>query len=278
MRMITFTLALVLSMGVHADDAMTMGMVEATGLGTVDMSKVRNKIQGKILAKRAAVVDAQRNLLEMVEGVRVTSGTTVKDAQLESDLIANRVKGLLKGAFTVEENIMEEDGEFLAEVKMAICLSATLTQCKTRPNLGQIVYASLEKPEPEQVFEPAPEVVEEAPAPASPEPYTGVVVDLTSQDFSPYYDVRMVTNQGKEVYGPGHFDPSAGGDWLHWSKSVATAQGNAGVVGANPLVIAASGTTEDSNIILSDDDAMAVFQANLKNDFLSQGKVIFVVK
>jgi len=275
MRILFIALALSLSLSATAEDAMTMGMVEATGLGTVDMTKVRNKIQGKILAKRAAVVDAQRNLLEMIEGVRVTSGTTVKDAQLESDLIANRVKGLLKGAFTVEENIMEEDGEFLAEVKMAVCLSASLTQCKQRPNLGQIVYAALEKPAKEEVFEPEPAEVAAEPEP--PAPYTGVVVDLSQQDFSPYYDVRMVTSQGKEVYGPGHFDPSQGGDWLHWSKSVDNASSTANVIGSNPLVIAASGTTEDSNIILSDDDAMAVFQANLKNDFLSQGKVIFVV-
>ena len=122
-----------------ADNAVTQGVVEATGFGTVDLSKTKNKIQAKLLAKRAARVDAQRNLLEMVEGVRVTSGTTVKDAQLESDLVANRVKGLLRGAFVVNEGMTEEDGQVLAEVKLALCVNASLATCKARPQLSQIL-------------------------------------------------------------------------------------------------------------------------------------------
>lgn len=252
-------------------DALTEGLVEATGMGTVDSAKARNKIQAKLLAKRAAIVDAQRNLLEMIEGVRVTSGTTVKDAQLESDLIANRVKGLLKGAFTTNENIIEDGGEFLAEVTLGVCINASLTQCSARPKLSQIIYESLDKPAEEEKFQAEPD--------PSASGVSGLIVDTSNVEFSPYFDVRLVASDGKEVYGPGHFDVQSGGDWLNWADSLDIAKGNTSVVGDSPLVVTASSLTGESNIMLSDEDAIRVFQANLQNgDFLREGKVILVVQ
>jgi hypothetical protein len=253
-------------------DALTEGLVEATGMGTVDTAKARNKIQAKLLAKRAAIVDAQRNLLEMIEGVRVTSGTTVKDAQLESDLIANRVKGLLKGAFTTSENIIEDGGEYLAEVTLGVCINASLTQCSARPKLSQIIYESLDKPADEEKFQAEPD-------PSAATGVSGLIVDTSGVEFSPYFDVRLVASDGKEVYGPGHFDVQSGGDWLNWADSLDVAKGNAAVVGDSPLVVTASSLTGESNIMLSDEDAVRVFQANLQNgDFLREGKVILVVQ
>ena len=102
------------------------GLVEAVGFGTVDTAKTANRTQARLMAKRAAIVDAQRNLLEMIDGVRITSGTTVKDAQLESDIIGNRIKGLLKGAFILKQELTEEDDTYLYEVTMGVCLNASL--------------------------------------------------------------------------------------------------------------------------------------------------------
>lgn len=256
----------------NAPNALAQGLIEATGLGTVDTTKTANRIQARLLAKRAAVVDAQRNLLEMVEGVRVTAGTTVKDAQLESDLIANRVKGLLQGAFTIDESIIEDGGEYLAEVKLGVCLNASVTNCRARPTLSQIIYQTLDKPADGQKFQ--------APGQADAvSGVTGLIVDATAVDFEPYFDVRLVTHQGKEVYGPGHFDMMSGEDWLHWARSVNSARDKVDLVGDNPLVVAAAGLTEDSRIVLQDEDAVRIFRANLDNDdFLSKGRVIFVVQ
>lgn len=57
-----------------------------------------NKAQARVMAERAAVVDAQRNLLETAEGVRVNGETQVKDFMTQSDVITTRVNGLVKGA------------------------------------------------------------------------------------------------------------------------------------------------------------------------------------
>ena len=52
--------------------------------------------QKELTAKRAAIVVAQRNLAEILNGVRISGQTTVKDAALESDLIRSSVEGMIK--------------------------------------------------------------------------------------------------------------------------------------------------------------------------------------
>lgn len=61
-----------------------------------------------LLACRAAMADAQRNLLEASQGVRVTSETLVKDFVVASDEIRVTVEGLVKGATMLERK--EDDG------------------------------------------------------------------------------------------------------------------------------------------------------------------------
>jgi hypothetical protein len=71
------------------------------------------------MAQRGAVVDAQRNLLEIIKGVNVTSETTVQDMITTRDYIYTRVDGVIKGAKMVGEPI-EKDG--IIEVRMRISL------------------------------------------------------------------------------------------------------------------------------------------------------------
>jgi len=71
--------------------------VRATGTGVVDGSNP-NAAQARLMAERAAVVVAQRNLLELVEGVRVDSETRVENFMTDYDVISTRVEGMVRGA------------------------------------------------------------------------------------------------------------------------------------------------------------------------------------
>lgn len=74
----------------------TSGIVIAKGSGAPSPD-AQNPAQGRILAKRAAISDARRNLLETLEGVRVASSTVVKEYMVENDVIKTRVHGIVKG-------------------------------------------------------------------------------------------------------------------------------------------------------------------------------------
>ncbi len=97
----------------------TTQYVEAKGWNVIDTVKFPNKAQAKAMARRGAVVDAQRNLLECIKGVRIVGETTVKNMVTEGDYIYSRLEGVLQGAETVGEPIFE-DG--MVEVRMRVPL------------------------------------------------------------------------------------------------------------------------------------------------------------
>ena len=68
--------------------------VEATGVA-VAPNNVKGA-QGRALARRGAIVDLQRNLLESIGGVQIDSRTTVNDFMAE-DRVRSEVHGLIRG-------------------------------------------------------------------------------------------------------------------------------------------------------------------------------------
>lgn len=66
----------------------------------------------RAMACRAAVLDAQRNLVESIHGVRVEGTTVVANMMVESDVIKTSVSGLLRGATMVSRDL-QDDGSCL---------------------------------------------------------------------------------------------------------------------------------------------------------------------
>lgn len=97
----------------------TNQFIEAKGQSVIDNERFKNPAQAKLMAKRGAIVDAQRNLLEITKGVQVTSETKVQDMITTSDYIYSRVDGVIKNAQQVGEAV-EKDGYI--EVTMRIPL------------------------------------------------------------------------------------------------------------------------------------------------------------
>lgn len=71
--------------------------VRATGTGVLDTGNP-NMAQARLMAERAAVVVAQRNLLETVQGIRVDSETRVENFMTDYDIIYTRVEGIVRNA------------------------------------------------------------------------------------------------------------------------------------------------------------------------------------
>lgn len=95
----------------------TTQYVEAKGWSVVDTVKFKNPAQARLMAVRGATVVAQRNLLEILNGVRIVGETTVKDMITESDYVYTRVDGILKGAEMVGQPVIA-DG--IAEVTLHV--------------------------------------------------------------------------------------------------------------------------------------------------------------
>lgn len=76
----------------------TNQFIEVSGTAIQNFEKHKDSTQRVELAKRAALLVAKANLLEIVEGVNVYRETTVEDLMLESDILKAKVEGRVKGA------------------------------------------------------------------------------------------------------------------------------------------------------------------------------------
>ena len=104
--------------------AAALAMVAGTAVGQDAVDKVR-QTQSRLLAKRAAQVDAYRNLAEQVMGLQITSNTLVRDFVAENDQIATSMNTFLRGAKVVDVRYMEDDS---AEVTVELALLTVQTE------------------------------------------------------------------------------------------------------------------------------------------------------
>lgn len=91
-------------------------VIQATGVGVPGEGQVGT--EGRLMAERAAKVEAMRNLTEKVYGVQIDSRTTVRDFVTEDDTIQARVKQTLAGAEQVGEPRVLPDGSVEVTVQM----------------------------------------------------------------------------------------------------------------------------------------------------------------
>jgi len=108
----------------------TKGTVFASGYGVAG-EQVPNR-KKRLLARRAAQVDAYRNLAEILSGVRVSSETTIKDLEAHSDIIKTKLDAVVKGALIIKDIYQNEVAQIVIEVKMDGNLIETISNKNNR--------------------------------------------------------------------------------------------------------------------------------------------------
>ena len=91
------------------------------GLGAALEAVAQSEGQIKLMTRRAAKVDALRNLLEVIYGLQIDARTTVRDFVTQSDVIRARVAATVQGAREIDYKV-EPDGT--AEVTVEVTLGA----------------------------------------------------------------------------------------------------------------------------------------------------------
>lgn len=92
--------------------------IRATGSGAPPPSAI-SPAQARLMAERAAKLDAYRNLLEQAYGVQITSHSTVKDFVLQNDTIRSRVEAFIKGAKITDTRHLS-DGSVEVEMELTL--------------------------------------------------------------------------------------------------------------------------------------------------------------
>lgn len=274
------------------------GYFEVTGRATSKYDT--NRIKMKLMSLEAARVMAQFRLVELIEGVQITAGTKVVDASFSGQVVANRVKGALKGAVTIKEEITwspsgtggsTEVPE--AAVTLRICFRDKAPACVKHGGGQQGVYRKLQidkvelppieefKPTVEEVAK-AEEVLQEAlkEAPVAIKVYTALIVSMDGEPYQPSLAPEIVTNNGELVYAISQISPKAlfRSGPVQFANTIEDARAIK-LMGDNPLQMTAELLNSDGQIVLSDENASLVSAASAAGDnFLKAAKVTIVLE
>jgi len=251
--------------------------IQAIGIGFIP-ENVINAGQARRAAMRIAKQDALRQLIEIVNGVNVTSETTVSGAMFD-DVIKTQVQGAIRGARQIGQPkyLSDTSVEVVYEVKMADISRVLLPMAEKAPTLtyddanvgvsGTVAAAA----EQEQVG---------TDTGVKSGGVTGIIIDGTGLGLRPAMSPRILNQGGSVVYGPGQYsrDYAAANGVAGYAKSLDQAKSDTRVQG-NPLIIRAASTSGSSSadVIISNADAGKLAVADGAGGLLKNCRVMFVL-
>jgi hypothetical protein len=202
-----------------------------------------NPAQAEVSARTAAIVDAQRYLLEMTQGVQVDVTTCVSDYMV-SEVKRKHIKGIIKDYEITEESW--EGGKY--EITMQI-------------PMGKLI----------KIFVNDDDNINDNVAPNRQTNYTGLVIDARSIDLKPAIRISIYSERGEKICGPTHTTYRVTGKGIEDIRDKR--------LGNNPFRIYANGTSDSNNvdIVISDEDANRIRNNILYTEVFSKGRFFVLI-
>jgi hypothetical protein len=176
-----------------------------------------------MLARRAAIVDAYRQLAEQIKGVNVDADTTVENMMVTSDVVRTHVSALVQGARIVDEKTLSEGGYSVTlQVSMFGVSNSLATAVLERPQVKEAFPPVVQKVEPSIPLPPTdygypstpstkpmygkPSSAANAPSGRAIGGYTGLIVDCRGLGLKPVMSPVIKNTDGTPIYGYKNLD------------------------------------------------------------------------
>ncbi|MBC7526306.1 MAG: hypothetical protein H7308_02045 [Chthonomonadaceae bacterium] len=272
------------------------GTLFATGLGAINR-KEGDDAKSYLRARSFARMDARRNLLAIIDSVKIDSMTTGQDYEAQNETIREQISGLLKGTEIVSERTITIGNGKMVEVTVSMPLygenglsSVYVPEIVERNRMvlpsttpEDTSEDALEIPrlpapaDPPKIFQPR-EDVGPAHAAISDGPITAVIIDARGMNVERSMSPKIRRRDGSEVWGTLKVSPEFVIDQgiVAYATSMGDAKKNRRV-GGNPLVIKAAGRTGGrftTDVVITDEDADTLLQSNKKDGFLKEFRVV----
>lgn len=248
----------------------TAGYIEVIGVGMPSTDLV-NKPSSHPVAFRAAKKDAERNLLDIIQSVKVDSQTSLKDFIAKDIHIGASIDALVKKSVVIDYKYLVND---VAEIRLRVPLYHEL--------MTIILPLAMEKSETyptESIISRTAKALNMTTSTTPVIHYTGVIIDARGSQMRPALMPKILDEQGRAVYGTANVD-------MQWARK----EGMIGYtndmkslinnrrVKDNPLIIKALKTKGDekSDLVISNADARQIRMMAEKTSVLKQCKVIVV--
>lgn len=224
--------------------------------------------RAKIMARRAAIVDAQRNLVETIQGTAVDSETTVNNFILTDDVVKTKVSGLIKGATVVDEELLEDN---MYRVVMSVPMYGV-------GSVAEIAYDAVIGNNQPQNIPMADNAFIESYTPAE-NMYTGLVIDASGSELEKTFCPAIYDTNGRVIYGVNNVDKdyAISNGIVEYSNNINSLNTRAGV---KPIVIKIVSlkprVVNKCDVIISVNDADRLLAENQRSHFLDKYAVVFV--
>ena len=212
----------------------------------------------KLHARRSAIINGYKALLEEVKGVSVDGFATVKDLAFASEVTNARIEGAIKNTKIIAEEWNAEDETFMVTLRMPIFGSDN--------SLAKAILPQLQK----ETFTRANEYDTNASAIGG---YTGVVIDCRGMNLPTAMSPVIYDTDMKPIYGYKNldYDYVIANGMVGYSNDITDHRR----AGTNPLVITAVGINGASPIV-SKKDAAKILIENESSHFLDKTAVTFI--
>ena len=230
------------------------GLVIATGYGAYDLND-KHVGRSRLMALRAAEINAKRNLLETIQGVRIDSETIVENFQTKSDIIRSSMSGFIKGAKRYGEERYQSDATVEVDVSVPLFGEDGLIHIiAPEMGFGDVAIIDIENPV-----------------------YTGLVVVINDEKAMPMMAPKVISEAGTIIYAASKVnkDFAIKMGIVGYATDLDKVKTNDRVTD-NPLIITAVKIDGDK-IIISNIDADKILKVKEKLTFIQQCRVMFVL-
>lgn len=253
--------AYVPSAGYAAEAAQSVEMIQADGYGAVPAGMPAAR--GRLMARRAAIVDAQRSLVEQIKGTAVDANTTMENYLITSDVVKTKVQGMVTGARILSEETTS-DGAYHVVMAVPMYGVGSVADAAITAVTGGAAAVPLAQPSPSYT------------APAAAEGYTGLVIDAKGMPLERTFCPGIFDTNGRAIYGVHNVDPQYAmtkgvAAYAQGAEAWAAAEGGQSRAGSRPLVIKAAALQERTkhkcDILVTPEDGDRILAENQKSHF-----------
>ena len=239
--------------------------VQATGIGYIPQNVI-NAGQARRAALRIAKQDALRQLVEIVNGVTLTSETTMSGAMFD-DVIKTQVQGVIRGAFQVG------DPKYLSDTSIEVVYEVPMA------GISEVMIPPTGFLDPVAPTAAAPTDAAAADAPTTGA-ITGLIIDCTGLGIRPAMSPQILDQNGGIVYGPSNYtrEYAVKNGVAGYAKGLDAGKADDRVKG-NPLVIKAVAVSGSNNVdvVIGNSDIMRIRSANSSYGILKDCRVLIVL-
>jgi len=245
----------------------TDSLIYAEGYGLAKPSKYKAiSIQN---ARRAAIAEAQKELLATLKGISIVGNTFVSNHMIVETKIREYLNGILRGAEIIEEKLIAPPTEKdfgLYKVKMAV-------RWDQRIGLQRELSDILKDLRPGEIYIGCSSIKKEN----LTKIYTGLIIDASGFGLKPTLFPEILTEDGKRLYSFDVVEDEYRRKYsiAEYHRTLAEAL-QSHRVGDNPLIIGAKAVKNGFEIIIDNDVLNEIMKSSKIYDFLKEGKVVIV--